>query len=124
MILINKGQTNKVVVTVTEKVTLAIPYFLFRFVSDATNVEYTFLMANTSLYKDRYDEFSLIEGTTVTLNPNGFYHYYIYEQASAINLDYTLAGALLEVGKVDVVSTTITEPITQFTAENEYKTFE
>ena len=124
MILINKGQSNKVVLTLTEKVTLPIPVFLFRFVSDVTNVEYAFIMNNTSIYKDRYDEFLLIEGTTVTLSPNGFYHYYVYEQSSPTNLDYTLALNLLEVGKVELKSTTITEPITQFEATDEYKAFE
>ena len=124
MVIINKGQSNAVTLTLTEKVSLSVPYFLFRFVSDDTNVEKTFIMPNTSIYTNRYDEFNLIEGTTVTLSPTGFYHYYVYEQASAVNLNYLLSGALLEAGKVKVIGTTVTEPVTEFTAVDEYKAFE
>ncbi|RLS22539.1 MAG: hypothetical protein DWH72_00890 [Planctomycetota bacterium] len=124
MILINKGESNIIDLTLTERVTLAVPVFLFRFVNDITNVEFACIMANTSIYKDRYDRFTFIEGTTLTLNPTGFYHYYVYEQVSNVNLDYTLAGDLLEVGKLRVVTTAETQPITEFTAPNTYKAFE
>jgi hypothetical protein len=124
MILINKGESNIIDLSLTEKVTLAIPVFLFRFVNDITNVEFACIMANTSIYKDRYDRFTFIEGTTLTLNPTGFYHYYVYEQESEVNLDYTLAGNLLEVGKLKVVSSQETQPITEFTSPNTYKAVE
>lgn len=100
MVVINKGQANTVILTLTEKVTEAIPYFLFRFVCDLTKVEYTFLMTDTSIYTERYNKFVLTEGTTVDLIDTGFYHYYVYEQDNNTNTNYTLAGNLLEVGKV------------------------
>lgn len=100
MVLINKGQANTVILTLTEKVTEVIPYFLFRFVCDLTKVEYTFLMSDTSLYTERYNKFILTEGITVDLVDTGFYHYYVYEQDNNTNTDWEQAGNLLEVGKV------------------------
>lgn len=124
MILVNKGESNIIDLTLSERVTLPIPIFLFRFINDITNAEFSCIMDNISIFKDRYDRFEFIEGTTLTLNPTGFYHYYVYEQVSEVNLDYTLAGNLLEVGKLKVVSSSETQPITEFTSPNTYKAFE
>jgi len=123
MIVINKGTSNVIDLTLSENVTITNPYFLFRFVNDDTNVEYACIITNTSLYTERYDRFDLIEGTTVTLGANGFYHYYVYEQASAVNLDYNSAGACLEYGKANVTNSTITEPVTEFEATDNYIPF-
>lgn len=124
MLLINKGQTNSLVVTVSENVTLPAPVFLLRFVCDLTNKEYAFILPNVSTHQNRFDEFIFIEGTTGLLESTGFYHYYIYEQSSAVNIDYKLSGACLEVGKLLVVDGSNKEPVVAYDKEDKYKTYE
>lgn len=120
MVLIIKSTTNKIIVTLKEKQTLAVPVFLFRLVSDVDNKEYSFILADISVYKDRYNEFDFIEGTTAILKEKGFYHYYIYEQTSAVNLDYTLTTTLLEVGKLEVTDNSESVDTVSYSASPEY----
>ena len=122
MILIRKGETNKIVVTLSELTTIAPPYYLFRVVDDIDKTEYAFVLEDISIYGQRYNEFELIEGETVEFENLGFYHYYIYEQDNNTNLDYTLAGGLVELGKLKVVGAT-TNPTQSFNATDEYKSF-
>jgi hypothetical protein len=57
-------------------------------------------MADTSLYKDRYNEFVFTEGTNLPLvgelilGAGGQYEYFVYEQTSSTNLDPTLSNWL------------------------------
>lgn len=108
MILITKSSANPVVLTLNEKTTLASPTFLFRFVNDTSKKEKAFIAADTSSFKYRYNQFTITEDATEdTLNgtvslSEGFWNYYVYEQSSTTNLDYTQASTLLERGKVKV----------------------
>jgi hypothetical protein len=121
MILIRKGESNNICLTLKEKCELDNPIFLFRFVDDVDKTEYACIVEDISIYKDRYNEFIFIEGTTATLVNRGFYHYYIYEQESENNLDYTLAN-LVESGKLMVVGET-TVPTTAFESTEQFKSF-
>lgn len=108
MIIIIQSTANDVVVTVSEKKTLANPYWLFRFVNMTSKEEFVCIAANTSNYTYRYDEFTITEvaGTPnpltgeIHLKDFGLHNYYIYEQTSSTNLDYTLATSCCEVGKM------------------------
>jgi hypothetical protein len=109
MIWILQGQANIIAVTLTEKCTLESPVFLFRFVNDESQVEYTFIAPDVSDFPTRYNQFSIVETESpdtlhgeVHLPDADFYHYFIYEQSSNTNLDYTLATTLVEVGKMKV----------------------
>lgn len=109
MIWILKGQSNIIAVTLTEKCTLTQPNYLFRLVNDETNIEYAFIAPDTSNYVERYNKFTITETADpdnlngeIELPDSGFYHYYIYEQESTTNLDYTLATTLVEIGKCKV----------------------
>jgi hypothetical protein len=109
MIWIIQGEANIIAVTLTEKCTLENPEFLFRLVNDETHKEYTFIAEDTSGYIARYNRFTITETADpdllngeVYLPDTGFYHYYIYEQSSSTNLDYTLAVGLVETGKCRV----------------------
>lgn len=116
MIIINKNSVNDVILTLTEKVTISNPTFLFRFTSDYSREQVIFIASNTSQYTDRYDSFSITEtsGTTnllnatISLEPVGDWTYEVFEQASATNLNMNYTGALLETGKVRVIGTTTT----------------
>lgn len=110
MILINKASSNTVVLTLTEKVTLTAPYyFLFSFVSQTTGATVNFIAADSSLYTDRYNEFTIVETTSpdltdseCELNPKGFWNYKIYAQSSSSNLVVANANELVEEGIVKV----------------------
>jgi len=94
LIKLEKNTTNtNIALTLTEKVTISNPYFLFEFTKDMTDVSYYVICADTSTETQRYNLFSLTEGGAdptngnVTLGLEGFYKYNIYEQASSTNLD-------------------------------------
>lgn len=104
MVLINKTASNTLIFTLKERQTLTSPYFLFRFTNDITNAKQTVIMSDTSSYTDRYNSFTLIEGTTVTLSPEGFWKYEVWEQSSAVNTNPDLATTKLETGTARVLS--------------------
>ena len=92
MIHLTKGETNTIVMTLTEKQLLTNPNYLFVFTNRSSNCEVKFVKLNatdTSLYKDRYNEFSIVTNTSFKNQLEGQYTYEVYEQASTTNLDIT-----------------------------------
>jgi hypothetical protein len=83
-------------------------------------------MADTSLYKDRYNEFVFTEGTDLPLvgklilGAGGQYEYFVYEQLSSTNLDPTLATGLVESGLMDLERASTT--YNQHSIDQTYKT--
>jgi hypothetical protein len=109
MILINKNQANVIALTLTEKVSLSNPYFLFEFNNDQSKASSFFIASDISSQQARYNKFSITEKNSpnalageVSLAP-GFYHYTIREQASSTNLNPASSGAIVETGKVKVI---------------------
>jgi hypothetical protein len=117
-----KNSTNNVVVTLTENSTVSNPIYLFMFTNQTSNVHYYFIGTDTSIYKTRYNKFSIIEKVAantlngeVTLGFNGFYNYTVYQTSLANTSGLTTAADAVpfitksvEVGVVDVVLDTIT----------------
>lgn len=99
MVIITKGQSNTLIVTVTEKVTITNPFFLIHFKDMITSHETSFIITNTSTHTERYDEFTFTEGsnTAKTLNV-GEYVYTIYAQTSNSNTDIDNADEEVERG--------------------------
>lgn len=98
---------NTFVVTVTENVTITNPYYLLRIVHDQTKKEFACLVVDSSVYPARYNRFEVTQQTSpdplqaeINVTETGTFHYYIYEQSSPTNLNYTNAAGLLEVGKL------------------------
>ena len=92
MIHLTKGETNIIVMTLTEKKLLTNPNYLFVFTNRSSNCEIKFIQlyaTDTSLYKDRYNEFSIVTNTSFKNQLEGQYTYEVYEQASTTNLDIT-----------------------------------
>ena len=95
MINLNQNTATSFTLTVTERVTISTPKFLFQFKSVQEKVSYYTIIADTSSYKRRYNTFSFTEGTddavngSLTLGAGGQYEYFVYEQASTTNLDPT-----------------------------------
>lgn len=112
MIKITQTSVNEIIVTLTEKVTLSSPYFLFQFENQQTKQLYYCISADTSSYTDRYNDFSIEEKTNPTLTNGeirlaneGFYNYTIYEQESSTNLDPDNATGIVEKGICKVIGT-------------------
>ena len=106
MLELTKGSASeKIIVTLTEKITLSDPYFLFIFTHTLTGQVVNKIFApadDESDYPTRYNKFDIV---TVTLFPTatvpvGEWLYRAYEQASSTNTDPDLATTLVESGKL------------------------
>ena len=121
MIRLTKGQTQNIILTLTEKQLLTNPNYLFVFTNRSANTEVKFVRLNNtdiSQYKDRYNEFSVVTNTNFSTALNGQYDYDIYEQTSTSNLNP--AGLnLLESGIMEVVGTPFN--FTEYTTTDTYK---
>ena len=121
MIRLTKGQTQNIILTLTEKQLLTNPNYLFVFTNRSANTEIKFVMLNNtdiSQYKDRYNDFSIVTNTNFSTALNGQYDYDIYEQTSTSNLNP--AGLnLLESGIMELVGTPFN--FTEYTTTDTYK---
>lgn len=107
MIRFTKGQTQNIILTLTEKQLLTNPNYLFVFTNRSANTEVKFVKLNAtdlSLYKDRYNEFSIVTNTNFGSSLNGQYVYQVYEQASTSNTNPTGLN-LIETGIMELVGT-------------------
>lgn len=118
----------------TEKSTLPSPIYLFKFVNQTSNVSYWFISEDTSQFKQRYNQFIVIELENaapsetligyITLGLQGLYDYEIY-QTTLTNLNdlnsavdaIPFIDKTVEVGLVDVVFAA--ENITKYQVETE-----
>lgn len=113
MQIINKGQNNFLIFTLSEKVTLTNPYYLFTFKHQVLMSSVNFIASDVSGFPTRYNKFLITETTgtvnltsgVVSLPETGFYEYAIYEQTSSSNLNLANVTGLLEIGMVKVEST-------------------
>jgi len=109
MIQLTKGQTQNIILTLTEKQTLTNPNYLFVFENRSTNTEIKFVKLNntdTSAYKDRFNQFSIVVNSYFNTALNGQYTYSVYEQASPSNTNPTGLN-LLETGIMELSGTGI-----------------
>jgi hypothetical protein len=109
MIQLTKGQTQNIILTLTEKQTLTSPNYLFVFENRSTNTDVKFVKLNNtdiSAYKERYNEFTIVVNSHFNTSLNGQYTYSVYEQASTSNLNPTGLN-LLETGIMELSGTTI-----------------
>lgn len=124
MIHFTKGQTDKIVLTLTEKATLNSPNYLFVFKSRNTNDEVKFVLLNEadlSLFPSRYNEFEIVSNTYFTNINSGEYSYEVYEQASTTNTDVDLTTGLLERGQMSLKNSTTFNFTTYNESVNTYK---
>jgi hypothetical protein len=104
-----KGQTQNIILTLTEKQLLTSPNYLFVFENRSTNTEIKFVRLNNtdiSAYKERYNEFIIVVNSFFNTALNGQYTYTIYEQTSTTNTNPTGLN-LLESGIMELEGTTI-----------------
>jgi hypothetical protein len=121
MIRLTKGQTQNIILTLTEKQLLTNPNYLFIFTNRSANTEVKFVKLNatdTSEYKDRYNEFSIVTNTYFSTSLNGQYDYDVYEQASTTNTNPTGLNKI-ETGIMDLVGTPF--EFTEYSTTDTYK---
>ena len=108
------------VLSLTEKVTIVSPTFLFRFVSKESKIEYICISEPIDDYSFERQSFNIetVASGAVALSGQlalvigDEYNYYVYAQTSTTNLDYTLADELVQQGLARFNKT--------ITARNEY----
>jgi len=118
MIHITQGQTNKVVFTATENVTIVgNVYFLVEFVSEQTKSKYYCTGTDLSGFPYRFNEFDITEkanpvltNSEVQLSVPGQYVYNVYQQSSPTNLDPANAISIVETGKCEVHAASTVAP--------------
>lgn len=90
MIYLQKGKTENVILTLTEKQLLTSPNYLFIFTNRTSNYDVRFVLTNnkdTSQYKDRYNKFSIKVDSYFATKLTGQWDYDVYEQTSNNNTD-------------------------------------
>lgn len=92
MILLTKGQTVDIYLTLNERRTLDSGYYLIVFTNQAENSEVTKIWSfldDDSDYPSRYNKFSLVVNSLFTGKAEGLWNYAVYEQESSTNTDPT-----------------------------------
>jgi len=126
MIKLKKDITTDVALTLTEKVTITSPIYIFSFVHDLTFEVVNFILPDVSPYPERYNLFEIDE--SVLDLKKGFHCYTIYEaevespQETDPN-DYSPSLNVLEVGKVYVWETETDLPTFDTGVTTEIPTF-
>ena len=104
MMQLTQGQTHeRIIVTLNETRTLVQPYYLFIFIHVATKQPVAFIKStddDESEYAERYNQFEINTEAVFGASPPGQWHYVIYEQESATNLEPANATTILEYGKM------------------------
>ena len=101
MIYLTKGATSQIILTFKEKQTLSAPNYLFVFTHRGSNIEVKFVILNaadTSAFKDRFNQFSIVTNTYFGTQDSGEWEYQIYEQTSTTNTNPANATGLIETG--------------------------
>ena len=120
MIRLTKGQTQSIILTLTEKQLLTNPNYLFVFTNRSSNNVIKFVVLNASdvsLYKDRYNEFNIVTNTNFASALEGQYTYEVYEQTSTTNTNITGLNKL-ETGIMWLSGSTLS--YNQFTTTDTY----
>lgn len=100
--------TAELILTLTEKVSLTDPYYLFVFTHVLTKSKVAFVKASgddESGFINRYNQFTINPSDVFEDEPAGEWHYRIYEQDDADNTDESATGAELECGKLMLLPT-------------------
>ena len=107
MILLTQGSSNPIALTLSELSLSTLPNnWLFRFVLEQSDeYEYLVYLTDVSQSVNRYNLFTLVEGTDVTFRSIGDYKYYVYQMPNGGSLDYT-TGHEVEVGKMRLIEST------------------
>jgi hypothetical protein len=117
---ITKGETNKLVVTLSELASPNLPNnWLFVFTKDQDGQVYKTYLTDISLSTDWYNEF-MFDETDMPMQ-TGDYSYYAYQMPNGGSEDQT-TGLLVENGKVRVIEQLLT--VTAYKSTKQTKNYE
>jgi len=133
MILIKKGQLNKMVVSASQNKTLSTPVYLFSFQHIMSGEKTTFYPLNiTSGTTERYDEFQFIESsnnigysgsTPITaFTYEGQYYYGVYENVSTATTNPSQSYNKVCEGRAIVIDLNDAPVYDQYISSNENNT--
>lgn len=125
MILLTKGTTSTIIVTLAEKQTITDANFLFVFTSRITNEQAKFVLvtsADVSTNKARWNEFTIVVNTYFNTYGEGWFLYEVFEQASTTNID-TTGLTMIESG-IMFLSDNSEPTITQYDNAVTFKTYD
>lgn len=100
MLLITKGEIKSWYLTLTEKVTISNPFFLFSLTHRQTERQYNFILEDISGFPERYNQFLVDESDYDFFE--GEYNYEVYAQISSTNTNPSLADEQVEEGLLKV----------------------
>lgn len=121
MIHLEKGQTNKIILTLSENQLIDNPNYLFVFTNRSSNwVKKAVILGSddSSPNKDRFNQFIIETNTYFKKALAGQYIYKVYEQESETNTDEANLN-LLETGILELKDEKTT--FTQYSRNNTYK---
>jgi hypothetical protein len=126
MIKLKKNIKTQIALTLSEKVTIASPIYIFSFVHDLTFEVVNFILPDVSQYPERYNSFEIIESDYNF--KKGFHCYTVYEAEVDSPQDtdpnnYSPSLNVLEKGKVYVWETEIDLPTFDTGVTTEIPTF-
>lgn len=125
MILLTKGSTSTLILTLAEKQTITDANFLFVFTSRITNEQVKFVLvtsSDVSTNKTRWNEFSITVNTYFNSHGEGWWLYEIYEQVSTTNTDPT--GLDMVESGIMFLSDNSEPTITQYDNAVTFKTYD
>jgi len=82
MLILTRGVLNTWVVTLTEKVSIANPYYLLVLKGKANQPLIKKVMTDVSTYPSKYNKFTFTEGTDLTVPTAGDFTYTFYQVAT------------------------------------------
>jgi hypothetical protein len=115
----------KIIVTLSELVTVEVPYYLFVFthVETKSQVSKVFSVADDeSTHQSRYNKFTIDTASLFNNKPVGEWHYRAYQQEDDANIDPEQAVGLIESGKLILNPSTAFE-FTKYDEATTYKTY-
>jgi hypothetical protein len=126
MIKLKKNIKTQIALTLSEKVTIASPIYIFSFVHDLTFEVVNFILPDVSQYPERYNSFEIIESDYNF--KKGFHCYTVYEAEVDSPQDtdpnnYSPSLNVLEKGKVYVWETETELPTFDTGVKTEIPTF-
>ena len=109
MILLRQDQSNKITVTLNELKNENLPNnWLFVFDNAQSDTyQYKIQLVDESLSTDRYNLFTLIEGTDLNFTFLGDYSYYVFQMPNEVSTDPD-DGQLVETGIMRLIESTET----------------
>jgi hypothetical protein len=120
VVTIIKSTATNIYLTLTERTTISSANYLFIAKHRGTNAQVAFVMpANTSLYPDRYDKFSISQFANSDL---GFWDYIVYQQASSSNVD-PAAATEIERGYMQLIDSPQYSTTQYAGVDNQYKVY-